>query len=299
LAELLYNAYGVIPQSDRWLYYPELPVLKRLAAGPPGRFCGARATDAAPPFCLPANLGRVYDLVDLRGYDGADPASLVTMLELANPRWAKAPHFAVTQSFQPDDSALLDLLNLRYRVYHGTAPAGAGAWIEEDDYWVEQRASALPRPFVPKAVEVVADPKATLDRLARDDFDPRAVAFVDVPVDLPETEHRGTARIENETPTRLTINLDMETPGLVVLADLWYAGWHATLNGQPTTILRANGFLRGVVVPAGQGTLEFHYAPATFLWGLAILAAGMSVLLIWQGTALVVCRPWHGWIERA
>ena len=78
----------------------------------------------------------------------------------------------------------------------------------------------------------------------------------------------------------------METPGLVVLADLWDKGWQAYLNGQRVPILRTNHAIRGVVVPAGSGTLEFRYAPASFDWGLRLCGFALVVLLAWGGLIL-------------
>ena len=78
----------------------------------------------------------------------------------------------------------------------------------------------------------------------------------------------------------------METPGLVVLADLWDKGWQAYLNGKRVPILRANHAIRGVVVPAGSGTLEFRYAPASFAWGLRLAGLAAVALLVWLGIAL-------------
>ena len=78
----------------------------------------------------------------------------------------------------------------------------------------------------------------------------------------------------------------METPGLVVLADLWDKGWQAYWNGQCVPILRANHAIRGVVVPAGSGRLEFRYAPASFAWGLRLAGLAAVTLLVWLGMAL-------------
>lgn len=280
--ELIYNAHGVLPQSDPSLYYPKLDVFERLASAPPGRMCGARANRAAPRFCLPANLARMHHLADIRGYDGADPAAIVRLLELANPRWKKAPHFAVTQSFQPVDSPILDMLNLRYRVFRGQPPEMAKVWMAEGDYWVVESATVLPRPFVPSAIAVVENQEAAIRGIGRGDFDPRAIAYVEESVDLPETQLQGTARIESEMPTEITIEVEMQTPALVVLADLWYPGWHATVNGAPADIVRTNGFLRGVVVPAGKGTIHLEYWPASFVWGLRLFGGVVVLLILWM-----------------
>ena len=99
---------------------------------------------------------------------------------------------------------------------------------------------------------------------------------------------------EQEIPTRVTLSVRMETPGLVVLADLWDKGWQAYLNGQRVPILRTNHAIRGVVVPAGSGTLEFRYAPASFAWGLRLSALAAVVLLVWLGIALRKHRSAEG-----
>jgi uncharacterized membrane protein YfhO len=89
----------------------------------------------------------------------------------------------------------------------------------------------------------------------------------------------------DEVPTRVTLAVQMETPGLVVLADRWDKGWHAYLNGQEVPILHANHAIRGVVVSAGAGTLEFRYEPASFMWGLGLSGLGALILLAWLAAA--------------
>jgi uncharacterized membrane protein YfhO len=80
----------------------------------------------------------------------------------------------------------------------------------------------------------------------------------------------------------------METPGLVVLADNWDKGWRAYWNGRPVPILRANYAVRGVVVPAGNGTLEFIYKPASLILGLWLAGLAVIVLAGW----LIAIKIW-------
>jgi uncharacterized membrane protein YfhO len=71
---------------------------------------------------------------------------------------------------------------------------------------------------------------------------------------------------------------------MLILADTWYPGWVATVDGQPAPIYQPYGALRGVVVAAGPHHIEFRYRPATAWLGascsmLGILGACvMSVL---------------------
>jgi uncharacterized membrane protein YfhO len=116
-----------------------------------------------------------------------------------------------------------------------------------------------------------------LEKLASPKFNPADVAYVESPVELP-TLCRGTAEITNEIPTHIMVSVHMETPGLVVLADNWDRGWRAYWNGRPVPVLRANYAVRGVVVPAGTGTLEFTYKPASLILGLWL--AGLAVITL-------------------
>ena len=111
------------------------------------------------------------------------------------------------------------------------------------------------------------------------------MAYVEAPVVLPGP-CQGTAEITEEVPTRLLVSVRMESPGLVVLADLWDKGWEARLNGQRVPILRTNHAVRGVVVPAGSGLLEFRYSPAGFAWGLRLAGLAAVTLLLWVVIAM-------------
>jgi uncharacterized membrane protein YfhO len=118
--------------------------------------------------------------------------------------------------------------------------------------------------------------------LAAPGFDPRETAYIEQPLSL-VGGGRGTAEILNETPNRITLQVAMDSPGLLVLADRWDPGWQARLDGKAVPILRADHALRGVVVPAGKATLEFSYRPTSMLLGFKLAAAGFVVLCLWAG----------------
>ena len=158
--------------------------------------------------------------------------------------------------------------------------------MQGPDYWVLVNSNALERAFIPQRVECLPDKNSRLSRLSSDEFNPREVAFVESPLDL-SAPCQGKAQILEEIPTRVTVAMRMETPGLLVLADRWDTGWKAYLNGKRVSILRTNHAVRGVVVPAGEGTVQFRYEPASFTWGLRLCAGAVLVLLGW---ALVAVR---------
>jgi len=86
-------------------------------------------------------------------------------------------------------------------------------------------------------------------------------------------------------PDRVELTASLASPGWVVLADTFYPGWSATIDGVATAIYPADVVFRAVFVPAGTHRIVFRYeAPALHL-GLALAAVGLglSAFLILRG----------------
>jgi hypothetical protein len=175
------------------------------------------------------------------------------------------------------------MLGLRYWIARGRPPAGVTPAIQADDYWVIVDQTALPRAFVPREVRVVSDDRQRLALLARADFDPSAVAYVESALTQPPPPGPivGRTAISAESPCRIEIHAEMKRAGLLVLADRWDSGWVARVGGVRTPILRVNHALRGVELPAGRSTVEFSYEPAAFRIGLILAAIGMVGCVAW------------------
>jgi hypothetical protein len=278
---LLWFDYGRSAQCDPALYYPRIPVLAGVAKSIPGRVIGVD--------CLQASFAMTQGLNDIRGYDSVDPERMVDLLKTtAVPgtvaQYAAIQFLAPKRDIIPPDtirfSPVLDLLDVRYAIFLGALPPRVHPAFQGDDYWVLINSNALPRPFVPKSVQTVSTDNDTLKKMTSPQFNPAEVAYVESPVALPAS-CRGTVQITNETPTRILISAQMETPGLIVLADRWDKGWRAYWNGRPVPVLRTDYAVRGVVVPAGSGTLEFIYQPASLILGLWLAGFAALVLIGW------------------
>jgi hypothetical protein len=190
-------------------------------------------------------------------------------------------------------SPVLQMLGVQYVILRGTPPQSVTPAFQSPDYWVLENGSALPRPSVPRHVEVVPDQEEMLRRLGRPEFDPRQVAYVERVITLP-AQCRGTATITDEIPSRVVVTAQMETPGLLVLADAWDQGWRAYVNGRRVPILRANYALRGVVLPAGSATIEFRYQPASVRLAFCLAGAAAMILSGWTAVALWAGRKTLG-----
>jgi hypothetical protein len=288
IGELLLFAQGRAMLSDPRWYYPRLPALARIAEREPGRILGLG--------CLPPQLSLTHGLRDVRGYDAVDPKLLLDILRLVQDPSVKSPRYAQTQNYIPlaavradgqvDYPPVIDMLNVRYLIGRGSPPSHLRVAIQAEDYWVLENPEALPRVFLPRQVRALPNDDAVLQQLVAQDFDPALSAFVTQPVP-PLQNCQGSAQIVREHPQELVIQLEMQTPGLVVLSDLWYPEWTASLNGQPATILRTNHALRGVVVPQGKGELIFRYGATRFVRGLWLTGMSASLAIGWAIVAAI------------
>jgi hypothetical protein len=168
-----------------------------------------------------------------------------------------------------------------------------GDSVPADQVRVYAMGDPFPRAWVVHAVEVIPDERAALARLGADDFDLRRTAVVAEPLSLPLSDPAAagsagltaasTARVTAFGPNDMSVEVNAAADGLLVLSEVYYPGWQASLDGAPAALLRADGLLRGIPVPQGQHTVRVWYAPGSVWLGLAIsglaLVASLGGLL--------------------
>jgi hypothetical protein len=84
-------------------------------------------------------------------------------------------------------------------------------------------------------------------------------------------------------PDEMTIEADAPRNGYVVVADTFYPGWIADVDGRPATIYRANLSVRAIPVTAGHHRIVLRYEPPGWRSGLIVSAGAMAMLLLWLG----------------
>jgi len=161
--------------------------------------------------------------------------------------------------------------------------------VHSGDVKIYENRDVLPRTFVVHQLEVVPTEAQAIARLKDPQFDLRR-RVVQVAEGQPRVEQRGqpspqdSARIVAYAPERVEIEVQLASPGWLVLTDSIYPGWQATVDGRPAELLPANILFRAVPVPAGSHTVLFEFKPASFWWGAII--SGVALAL--TGAGLVV-----------
>ncbi len=102
----------------------------------------------------------------------------------------------------------------------------------------------------------------------------------ELPSGLPDLTRARPAQILVYEPERVVVEAD--SPGVLVLADSWYPGWEATVDGEPAPIRPGWGILRTVELPDDDVTHEvvFEYQSRSFQVGVAISATTFAVLCL-------------------
>jgi hypothetical protein len=103
-------------------------------------------------------------------------------------------------------------------------------------------------------------------------------AAVEMPVEVPAEAPAG-AELVAYADQQVTVRA--QGPGTLVLADTWYPGWTATVDGAPTDIARADVLFRAVALPDGPHTVVFRYSPGRAGWALLGSAALGLALAGW------------------
>jgi hypothetical protein len=146
----------------------------------------------------------------------------------------------------------------------------------------------LPRAWVSSgAVRVEA--KEAFERLASPGWDHARETLVenDAPEALrppgPAIAHHVHA--VRHTHNSVTLDVEADTAGYLVLADMMAPGWTALLDGDETPMFTANYLFRAIDLPSGRHAVEFRYRPASVMWGTTLSAAGLAALglLSWTG----------------
>jgi len=191
-------------------------------------------------------------------------------------------------------------------------------WAEHQDYQIRRNLNELPRAWIVHVARWV-DPITASGRegqigalremiyagdpIWRDPtmraLNPRMLAWVDRSHEaelapyLSGQSPRATeiVKVMYPSPQRADLNVTLESPGLVVLADVVYPGWELTIDGRPAPIYAVNRLMRGAAVLAGNHHLVYTYAPGSFAAGRVVSVLGLIVLALF-GAGIFLRIQW-------
>jgi hypothetical protein len=264
-----------------------------------------RGIDGHTPFRIYEVIGRidpaVHDLL-ARLRSGAPPPgkwtpgtlffrSLQRYIESTDPEILSALSkidywsYDVTRIGNPE---LLSVLGVRYVIgpKGAAAPAAAGyRLVHESDAAVWENRGVLPRAFVSAQPEFVHSEAEALEMISTPGFASAKAAVINLqgrPLTAPRNRTGRkdpiAAHIELYAPEMVRIGADAPEGGWLVLSDLYYPGWEASVDGAAAPIYQANYLFRGVELPPGKHQVIFAYRPASLRTGIWLCLLALAVV---------------------
>jgi hypothetical protein len=209
-----------------------------------------------------------FGIASLGGYHAAKPRLFQDFLDsnlVNNFGWMRLLNVRFIVAGQP----IPDAPKFMRLVHQG--PGGA----------VYENLLAMPRVTVVGGYRVVTSTGAIFDSIKIGSSDAARYTYLEKDPHLNLTPiDSAYAEIKSYRLNDISIDVNVPSPALIRLADLWYPDWVATVDGRPSEIYRADALLRAVAVPAGKHRVELHYRSAAVRNGLRLSLASLAAAAV-------------------
>ncbi|WP_040664814.1 YfhO family protein [Nafulsella turpanensis] len=184
---------------------------------------------------------------------------------------------------------VLNMLNTRY-LLAGTTPEG-----------VFKNPAALGNAWFIERLQPVNS--ANEEIRATCQLNPERVAVIDrsqFQITQTNFNNSGNINLVKYTPNHLTYKVVTPEDSYAVFSEIYYPkGWNAYIDGEQVDYERVNYVLRGMMVPAGNHTVEFKFEPNVFQLGSPIMFWSSIFLLILFFGVVAYCLYKEFWTTKA
>lgn len=145
---------------------------------------------------------------------------------------------------------------------------------------VYRNTAALPRATLVSRGEAMPG-EEQLARLKSKDFDPRRVVLLEPGTVLQPASDLPGKILDVRYPSsdRIAIDVDSVGPSYLLLSEIYYPGWQASVDGREVPVLRADYTFRAIALAPGSRQVNLVFAPKVWRYGLAITALTALALL--------------------
>ena len=219
----------------------------------------------------PAKLQRYQDLIE--HYLSGEINGLYKQL-------GEAEEIEDVAEWMAQNTPVLNALNTRYVILDGGYPP------------LVNEAAYGPAWFVDSVVEA-ANPNEEIALLGAIDL--RHQAVVSTPVVVAPGSDEDLIEMTSYAPNKVVYNYTAASDRVAVFSEIYYPnGWHATVDGEPVDLIRANWTFRAALLPAGEHEVVMTFLPDSYRKGAAVSRASsiglLLLLLLSLGMAFAPCK---------
>ncbi|MBP1739706.1 MAG: hypothetical protein H6Q48_1999, partial [Deltaproteobacteria bacterium] len=210
------------------------------------------------------NDGLMYRFPSIQGYD---PLILKKYVDFVLHSQGVPPndHVVNLQDIPAPQDKLIKLLNARQSVSEGQ---------------VEELENEIPYAFLVPAGAVKSE-ELTLQFMKSEEFDPlKTVLFSEKPnqgllMGDPKRPFIGSCEVLNHRTGEIRFRISCNQPCYLVMSEIWYPGWVASVNGKDREVICGNYLFRVVPVEEGDQEVTVRFVSRTFRVGALVSAATM------------------------
>jgi hypothetical protein len=222
--------------------------------------------------------------------------------------------YFVLPQFQPFDHEERGVFTLVNNENGGPLPVLASSPPDKDDYVVIKNPEAFPRAWIVHQAELRrpilglrrSDRTLPMEKLLYRSRDGGFSIWRDGNGEKHEYPLRTTVMLETYNPAkldgfgtnapatpaeqvkfvryepgRIEMEANLEAPGFLVLADTYFPGWKASVDGKETPIVRANRVMQAIPMTAGKHHVELWITSRSLVVGGVLSVASWLGLLAW------------------
>jgi hypothetical protein len=223
-------------------------------------------------------LARYNTLVAIEQGSGPGPETTRQILTNPNVRRLTATQYVLANSHQ--------LATVLPGVVQVAGPSTEDASGRSN--YVYRLPDAAPFAWVAPVIVKAAD-DAVLATIMNPRFDVQAAALFDpaapvTPAPAVKALPQPTgivAHVDSYAPGRMALTLDRAAPqgSALIVSENYYPGWHATVDGKPGHIGRAQYSMIGVELPAGARKIELAFTSAAYETGKTVTWVAIIIAL--------------------
>ncbi|MEO5359120.1 MAG: YfhO family protein [Nitrospirota bacterium] len=181
-------------------------------------------------------------------------------------------------SIQNPHSRLLDAAGIKYIFWYQPVADSRLELVERypiGDGYIYLNKRAVPKAYIVSNIEYYTTNDKVLERLAEETFDPHTTITTDdielIGKFLPDNSTiGGSADIEEYSADRIIVTTKARQNSMLVITDLYFPYWTATINGTESKIYRVNGVFRGIILDKGENRVVLEFYNKYYHMGLKI-----------------------------
>ncbi|KKR34308.1 MAG: hypothetical protein UT63_C0003G0024 [Candidatus Gottesmanbacteria bacterium GW2011_GWC2_39_8] len=211
---------------------------------------------------FPPNISTAYKLYSTDTYDPLIVKNYQEFFGILEWGLINIPALSLNRTIMINNfnSRLVDLLGVKYiAAIKDVVSPNLKFLFKEGETRVYENLEVYPRAFMVYETRSASDKRETARLLLDPSVDLHKVAILEKEnIVLNNKSTVNSLEIINYEDNEVEINVNTENKGILILTDVYYPSWKATIDGKETKIIKTDYTFRGVVVPEGSHKVKFY-----------------------------------------